>query len=102
MSEAKKDESDLSNLLCVGDSDGIRAQTVGDYVVVAIHKNYLRRSVECAITTGNSGKVTNEKEMLECYEHGFMALDDGGYFNRCIDLIADDAIENGESWVEPE
>ena len=33
----------------------------------------------------------DEAEMMDCYIHGFMSLDDGGYFNRCIDSIDNEA-----------
>lgn len=90
----------MSDLLY--EKDGIVSQVVDDHLVITIPKIYLKRSIEYGITSGNPAIVKDEKEMIEWYEHAMMDIDDGSHFNRCIDSIAIDALEQGEKWLDAE
>ena len=69
-------------------------------LVIRIPADYLKNSAECALTTGTEKTVMNEQEMLEHYKEKLGSIEDDSHFNRCLDVIADDAHQNGESWLE--
>ena len=71
-------------------------------LVIRIPRDYIKNSVEHAITTGTQKVVINEDQMMAHFQRKIGALDDDSHFNHALDLIADDAFENGESWLDSE
>lgn len=71
-------------------------------LVLTIPTDYLKRAVEQGLTTGMECKVLEEKEMLEHYAFALDGVEDDNKFGSLLDVIASDAAENGDSWLELE
>ena len=78
----------------------ISTEIIGDQLVITISEEYLANSSECALTTGGEKTVTDRRAMLRYFAERLEKINDDSEFNRCIDLIAEDALQQGENWID--
>lgn len=78
----------------------MKTEIVDGNLVITLPVEYIKNSAEYGLTTGCEAVVTDTDEMLEHYAQQMTDVSDDCHFNRCLDLIAEDALENGESWID--
>lgn len=71
-----------------------------DRLILEIHAEYLENSFEMGVTTNVTGKVTDREEMIQYFANKFDELENDSKFGRFIDSICEEAIDNGELFVE--
>ncbi len=84
------------------DGQLLQVEIENDFVVIAVHKNYLKNSAEYGLTTGATSIVNDTQKCAEYFVKQFSSHEDDSLFNICIDRIAVAAIENGEDWISLE
>jgi hypothetical protein len=81
-------------------SDMLKSEVLGDKLIITISRDYLINSAECGITCGGQKSVTDKNKCLHYYAKAFVCSDEDSAFNKAIDTIAKDALEDGESWLD--
>ena len=72
-------------------------------LVVEIPAQFLVNTFEMGVNTNICAKVNDRKAMLEHFKRAFENADFlDGEFGRFLDVVAADAIESGESFVDLE
>lgn len=71
-----------------------------DELVLVIPAEYLENAFEMGVTTNVTGKVTDRDEMLQYFANEFDALENDSKFGRFIDSVCEEAIDDGELFVE--
>ena len=78
----------------------IKASVKGSKIVVEISAKYLKRAFKMGVTTNTHGTVTDEAEMLKHFAREFKKGDADSHIGRFIDGVCEEAIGDGELFVE--
>ncbi len=71
-----------------------------DRLVIEIPAEYLENSFAMGVTTNVTGKVTDREEMLQYFANEFNTIENDSKFWRFVDSVCEEAIDNGEMFVE--
>lgn len=69
-------------------------------LILNIPAEYLENSFAMGVTTNVTGTVTDRVEMLEYFANEFNSLEGDSKFGRFIDAVCEEAIDQGELFVE--
>ncbi|BBN59284.1 hypothetical protein [Hydrogenovibrio marinus] len=72
-----------------------------DGIQLTIPTDYLKRQFFAGVTTNDRAIITDENDMLHYFCKQFENFDDDAKFGRFIDSVCSEAINNGETFLEP-
>lgn len=78
----------------------IEAKIRGEGLEVFIPAEYLENAFQMGVTTNVTGKVTGRLDMLHHFAREIESGDDDSAFGRFIDTVCEEALENGELFVD--
>jgi hypothetical protein len=84
------------------ESSGIEAVIREKGLVVTVPTSYLKNTFELGLTTGNTAKITHDMDMLLYMARAFEGYEDGCHVGRFLDMVCNEAIENGEPFLQAE
>lgn len=69
-------------------------------LIIEIPEDYLVNAFAMGVTTNATGTVNDKSEMLLHFERQFTRSEDDSLFGRFIDGVCEEAIDDGEAFVD--